>query len=142
MFSEYRFSTGEAGARLFQMAIKFTKRGPIIWDHIDLDERNQPILFKRQVKSLRRRVWGYTWYLQMRMSRFVAGAHVRGKVALRLARLRSQRTVPTTSGTAMAASRRMLAERVQGLSFSLVIQADMLKNGAAEPRNLRKCRCV
>lgn len=61
VFSEYRFSTGEAGARLFQMAIKFTKRGPIIWDHIDLDERNQPILFKRQVKSLGRRVWGYTW---------------------------------------------------------------------------------
>lgn len=63
MFSECRFSTGEAGARLFQMAIKFkfTKRGRSIWDHIDLDERNQPILFKRQVKSLRRRVWDYIW---------------------------------------------------------------------------------
>ncbi len=61
MFFECRFSTGEAGARLFQMAIKYTRRGRYIWDHVDLDERNQPILFKRQVKSLRRRVWDYIW---------------------------------------------------------------------------------
>ena len=43
------------------MAIKFTKRGRYIWDHVDLDERNQPILFKRQIKNLRRRVWDYIW---------------------------------------------------------------------------------
>ena len=43
------------------MAIKSTKRGHSIWNHIDLDERNQPILFKHQVKSLRRTVWDYIW---------------------------------------------------------------------------------
>lgn len=43
------------------MASKFTKRGRYIWDHVDLDERNRPILFRRQVKSLRRRVWDYIW---------------------------------------------------------------------------------
>ena len=43
------------------MAVKFTKQGRGIWDHIDSDESRQPILFQHQIKSLRRRVWGFTW---------------------------------------------------------------------------------
>ena len=41
------------------MANRYSSRGRQILDHVDLDERSQPILFKHQ--SLGRCVWTYVW---------------------------------------------------------------------------------
>ncbi|MDE0250352.1 MAG: hypothetical protein OXK72_05020 [Gammaproteobacteria bacterium] len=43
------------------MATGHTKRRAGIWDHANQDERGQPILFKHQVKSQKRRTWDFVW---------------------------------------------------------------------------------
>ncbi len=43
------------------MAKRYSKRGREILDHVDLDERYQPIQFKHQAKSLGHQVWTVVW---------------------------------------------------------------------------------
>ena len=43
------------------MANRRSKRGREIWDHVDLDDRYQPIQFKHQAKSLGHQVWTVVW---------------------------------------------------------------------------------